>query len=628
MQTSSIIKSLTSDAIRNMKDKPQQLQKAKVVLQFLEATTEGKSVYLSDGEFSQKFMVLKALRPTLHMLMANDVIECVALNYEGKMAVLMNYSIVYSRVNEKIGDPVEFEMIDQATYVKRPTATNLISSRDWQTNNESETIVTNDSKMLMFKDPSNFTKIIHLTPSSLSWAIRARVGAKTNIISYQRGQMFKCLLFDESASIEITFYGELCDKWFNRIHERKCYIFTGADVKPPSKYNQTGHIIELNFGNRADMCEYLVGGEKTLPQHPPVLENLLSLKKGETSRMYSFMAVPILVGEPQEFINKFGKVTHRLSVSIVDQDKTKVDMSIWGEQEDSSKIIPNKVLVFENFKISIYQGNITLSSTPLSRIHDDGFASSDILLKLMKISDLTKSKDFAPAINLSNPIPERKYVDIAEIEEESKFILDNSNKRLAFTTTAYISQFGNHLYYNSCPKEGCSKKVEKLMADSDFYECRNCGLIDSEMEPIPKFMGQVKLTDHSTSIYATFCSDTTGQTIFGCGINELKNLVNDKDKPQSLTDHLNSRLHRQYRVVIFPKLNDYLGERSIKYYISSINETSSQGVIQSINEALLKRTTSLSCVGDSMLAKRDPITEDVIDDGIDYAASHKMVKDK
>lgn len=627
MERSSIVKSLTPEAIRTIRESPQQSQKAKVILQFLESANEGKSVYLSDGEFKQKFMVLKTLRPTLHMLKCNDVIECAALNYEGKMNVLVNYTVIYTDVVQKVGDPVEYDTVDQLTYMKRPAATNLIPTRVWQEKCQSETIVTNSSKMMMFKDPSTFTKISHLTPSSLSWAIRARVGAKTNIISYPRGKMFKCLLFDESASIEITFYGDMCDRWFSTIHERKCYIFTGADVKPPSKYNQTGHQIELNFGNRADTCEYLVGGDKSLPMYPPVIENLYCLKKAQTSRMYSFMAVPISVGKTEEFTTKFGKTTSKTEITVVDQDKTKILMNIWGTLEGASMIAPNKVIVFENFKVNLYQGNLFVSSTPLSRVHDDGFASSDLLLKLMNICELTKSEDFVAITNLSNSSKEVKYVDLKELQDESSVILTDSSKQLAFTTTAYVSDFGSFLYYDSCPREGCSRKIQKPMAESDCYECPRCGLIESHLEPIPKFMGQVKLTDHKDSVYATYCSDITGQTIFGCSVGELKAVVQGSEyNPDFLKQFLDDRKNRYYKVVLFPKRNEYQGELSVKHYISTIHEANKPGVIQTINEALLQRTTSLSCKSDSMLSKRDPLAEDMAEGHIDPASAQKHVK--
>ena len=76
----------------------------------------------------------------------------------------------------------------------------------------------------------DFTPISSLTLSSRSYMLRARVANKGKLITYPKGCMFKCLLFDRSGSIELVFYNDLCNKFFEQVENEQVYIVSKADI--------------------------------------------------------------------------------------------------------------------------------------------------------------------------------------------------------------------------------------------------------------------------------------------------------------------------------------------------------------------------------------------------------------
>lgn len=322
------------------------------------------------------------------------------------------------------------------------------------------------------------------------------------------------------------------------------------------------------------------------------------------------MAVATFVSQVKES-EKNSSIFTRVNINVIDQDMCKADVAVWGEHFGDCRAETNTVLVFENFKVSSSNGRPSFCSINQSRIYAGVFPSSQRLTSLMKVCEKVRSEAAERKKTYLGTATATKELSLADLEEESMILLEESNykQRLAFTVKATITNFGNQLYYNSCPNKGCLKKVEEAHEEEGFFKCSRCGLIESHLKPIPKFMGQIKLLDESKSLYMTFNSESVGRTIFDCSVDYLKILVDSagtKETSLLLKEHLSSRLNIQYRVGVCAKLNEYQFQKSVKYFISSIDEISALDQMAMNDE---HSNMSASSVRDSLLAKRDPITE-------------------
>ena len=112
--------------------------------------------------------------------------------------------------------------------------------------------------MIHDQDPMadlDFTPITSLTLASKAWVLRARVGTKSKLITYPKGCLFKCLLLDMSGEVELIFYNDLCNKFFELVQEGHIYIVTKADVQQASKYNNSRNSIELKVSHKTELIQ-------------------------------------------------------------------------------------------------------------------------------------------------------------------------------------------------------------------------------------------------------------------------------------------------------------------------------------------------------------------------------------
>ena len=630
-----LIKSLTQDAIANLEQQPPHAQRGKIVLQFIKARAEKGIILatLSDGEFFEEFVLTKALRTNFN-LKANDVIQCVAVAHQReniKILVLLEFTLIYEGLPESavIGDPRRYSEIDPLTYIKSKAASTMIPRSVWSQSTAAEEIVTAPANSLQFQRPDFFTPIAQLSPSSMSWAIKARVSFKSGVINYPSGRLFKCIIFDDSDIIELVFYNEFCDKYFPVLEERKVYIVTGADIRPTSKYNTTARSIELHFKNRADLCEYLPSAN-SVPMHPPLLGSLYRLREASTTGLVSVMAVVVSVGPPVDYVSSSGRTSRRQNLWIVDQDKTKVEVCIWGNFQGLEKIKEHKIFVFENFKKMVSHYGVHLNSTQLARIHDDGFEISSKLTDLFKLAELTKSECLIENVNLSKNVQELHFSDLKQMQEDGQKLIQEPSLKLIYHTTAYVSDFGKFLYYDCCPSDKCRRKVRPSLVGDGVYECPRCGLLPDAKVPSPIYFGQVSIADHTDSIYVTFASEVAGQTIFGVPVAQLKTLTlieeKDADGNLPLNSFLETRKNIQYKISLTAKLNFYEGETSVRYYITSISPITNVSVLHQVNSSLLNRTKSLSCDLEALIGKRsaESLPEDANE--MQGLASQKLIK--
>lgn len=140
--------------------------------------------------------------------------------------------------------------------------------------------------------------------------------------------------------------------------------------------------------------------------------------------------------------------------------------------------------------------------------------------RFIALSDFQKNRgDVRPLNDSKDMIPKRRGIlkDLKEITNESEAYFFDSNlteegrkKTLFYTTIATVSYvLPNNLYYNACRGEKCFKKVIK--DGDDKWRCQYCD--GSWDEPLARFIGKIKIMDHTTYLFSRISNQKVGSVI-------------------------------------------------------------------------------------------------------------------
>jgi Replication factor-A C terminal domain len=133
-----------------------------------------------------------------------------------------------------------------------------------------------------------------------------------------------------------------------------------------------------------------------------------------------------------------------------------------------------------------------------------------------------------------------------------------------FQIKAKLIDIPRRMYYNACPDEFCSKKMDLVPGTKNIWYCPKCEKYQDYSQV--KYMGSVKLADDTFTMYATVCNDTIGDTIFGINAREYKEKVAllDDTRFSEMTEKIKNS---DYKFNIMAGYHCYEGKESVKFTI-------------------------------------------------------------
>ena len=160
---------------------------------------------------------------------------------------------------------------------------------------------------------------------------------------------------------------------------------------------------------------------------------------------------------------------------------------------------------------------------------------------------------------------------MSEIQRDVETKFDSCNederKRPFFYNAMGLVTFmpkGN-LYYNACPGEKCAKKL--VEGDDGRWSCEKCG--GTFNQPKAKFIANVKITDHTTSVYATVNSDKVGEKVYGKTAQWIRNACEGDSMidTEALFEDLKELVMVEYYFTIMVKQEYWNGNFNTKFYL-------------------------------------------------------------
>lgn len=564
---------LTKDMIHTMRTKKESSTKYHGTLQILSIKEDQSFMTLSDGHSFQEVALFKSVRPRVVDLGLKplDIVYPTLFLHKETIDVLADLRVVYQEVGVKIGEPIPY-----VNYVERdcinPNGDSAIPRRFWEVKKPR---ATNDSSMLLEPtegntqilrviDPEDVQKINSLTAGTTDFIIKAKVLYKSNKREYDQGKnkatLFGAKLADETDEIHATFFSTACEKYFDKLEVGKTYLFAHGEARKGTKYNLCKNPYEITFSSKTRIDEVDGTGFQVAEKYN--FKKVGDVQREQLYNTIDLCAVVGTLGESKSLTLKTGENKLKTSLKVKDDSNLEIELTLWGEYPELQQVREDDVVIFTNLQVSEFNKNRVLNSKQnLTKI----IVSPK--LTISRVAEVTQWKSGGQeAVRSLNP--EKKYRDttmitIDQLKRETSGHLTDEIQKQQFFVTGYITSCGPTFTYLKCPLADCFKKA--TVEDNNgnrSTSCPNHGTIDGA--PIPRYIGNVRITDHTDSMYLNYTSDLVGQKIFGIDAQKILSLSGDKE---GLERYLNPRKHMKFTYRVTCKRDDYGAQERVKYQI-------------------------------------------------------------
>lgn len=395
---------------------------------------------------------------------------------------------------------------------------------------------------------SNQITIDMLDEYASRWTIKARVTSKGDVKHFttrdgKEGKLMSIDLVDPSGEIRAVMFNDVVDKYENVLQQGNVYRITKGRLKKGNpKFNTLNNPYEITF-NSFTVVEP-VAEDKSIPTvqiKPEPISQLNNVVDGAT---VDLLGIVQEIGEPFTGHNeKRNKDYTKRDVYLCDKsdegNPVSVKLTLWDDKAENFEPQVGDLIAVTKCRKGSF-GGVSVSARSNSEIvgNPDVPGAQDMVHwwsttgRSQKASSMTQ-----PMKSKKNSAKPR--VEIAMTKNPSSF---DEKGNAYFTVRCMVKKFSSRKpWYNSCPGEGCKKKVT-FDEGNGVYQCQAC---QGQFQMCDRrYCASVQLADHSGSVWVT-AFESSGQTIFGLSANELAQVRGDEEEESD--DYKNLLSHIKYR---------------------------------------------------------------------------------
>ena len=520
------------------------------VIKIYDNTAENANpiLLLSDGVYYDKFLFYANAKSQLEesSLKENDIIKCKIIPAKNKALVVIAFELVYNDVAAQIGEPV---FIAETTQAVEDANINVDIKRLGQKMTLAPRalggvpIQLSDKVNRDSNSDDNYTPISMMNVYSYDFTIKARLIKKSVLREYKQakggqGSLFSIELMDGSDApknvVKGTFFNESAVKYFAEMDEGKVYVINGGEIKPKNqKFNTTHHQVEIIFGRQTSITE-VDEGKCKIAKEKYNFELINMIEKYQKYHPMDVMVIVQKIGDSEEINLRNGGQMTKKNVEVYDESGACVNLTLWGKVKGDENLVENSIIAVKNVSVNEFRGKC-LSSTKETEIKIDFPDTLDRYKSLLSFHTDGKQVHSIGQQNFEGQERKVRYLKaLADIQEDALNKFDrcdeDERKRPFYYNTmglvTYIPK--GTMYYNACPVDKCSKKL--VEGNNGKWSCEKCG--GSFAQPKAKFIGNVKISDHTTSLFATVNSDKVGEKVYGKTAEWVRNAC----EGESMTD--------------------------------------------------------------------------------------------
>lgn len=358
--------------------------------------------------------------------------------------------------------------------------------------------------------------------------------------------MFSVELIDkDGGEIKAAFFGEAVDRFFDMLHERRMFSFSGGTIKRANKqyYSRGEHEITFDERARIEPCD----DDGRCPVAVYDFKPLLSVKDLPSGSFVDVAAIVVSTSGVVEQTLKAGGSKPKQDVTLLDDSGASIRITLWGESAQDAAWVEGAVVLLKGVKTSDFGGcslNTNFGTQILlgeeaKRAHD---RASQLLTWYAANGDAAKREAQTLSGGQGSNVPPQC---LAEVKEEAHSLEvqfgapgaaqgQNSSKyhTVSPATVTYLPH-ERAPFYLACPhllpddrKPGemrpCNRKSEQ--SGGGYI----CAMGHECQEPTARWMGQFSIADQSGTQYIS-AFDAETEQILGAKANEIAALWERKD---------------------------------------------------------------------------------------------------
>ena len=340
------------------------------------------------------------------------------------------------------------------------------------------------------------TPMNQLTIYTQKWSIKARVSTKSEMRHFRNakgeGQLMTVDLVDQNQTeMRATFFGSAAMKFHPILSVGKVYTFSKGSVKPANPRFNPKAQYELMFDEFSEIS--LSGEDASIPAMKVSLIRIQDVAETPVGENVDVIGIVTAIGEISAVtIKSTGRDTTKRTITIADESKSLVDVTVWGDKAEriGEELKGKSVLLAKNCRVGEYNGK-SLSTSGSSLLEADPSHPRTNELKTWWLSAAHSVSSFSSLSSIGNVgaassnSSSFKRVTIQAMRSEDVSTLGasfgrNVNSHLVKATLIHVPmRDGAPLFYKSCPTEVedgrggrrlCQKKCE-LQSDTNMYLC-------------------------------------------------------------------------------------------------------------------------------------------------------------
>lgn len=403
------------------------------------------------------------------------------------------------------------------------------------------TEVTNNFKKTKDAGGCVFTNIKDLNPFQNKWIIKGRVVSRSDIKKFNsakgEGKLFSFEMADKSGQVKCVAFSESVDIFYPLVDINKVLTITQGTIKMANKKftsNPFDYEIQLEKGTEIQQIE-----DDEIPQYGFSFVKIKDLVVGA--------ALVDVVAVIKEVFPKGSIVVKSTGKELVKRDLIVIDetgncrLTLWGSKAEEEYDC-DSVICLKSVKVGEYNG-VNLSTVGSSQI----ILNCDIP-ETIEVMTWYQSEGINVFIERPKRAPKRQF--ISEVKEgDQEYVTIQAS-------VVYVKEDG--IFYESCPGEGCNKKV--TIEDNGNYRCEKCNYIYPQCNY--RYMLSMHMGDFTGQVWVSVF-DESGQILFGVSASQLKKM--GEENPQDSQNLIKGLISKEYSVRLRVKDEVYNGESRKRY---------------------------------------------------------------
>ena len=227
------------------------------------------------------------------------------------------------------------------------------------------TDVPNAQPFRQLKAPPHYG-IRFISPYLHRWEIKGRCSFKGDLHQFQPQNqnekarvLFSFQLTDNTGSIDITAFTQVAQNFFDQIHFDRVYVVSNGHLRVAhSKFNRSTSFYEMLLHKKSVVREVADDGSIVAPT--PKFVKIRDLLRTRANSFVDILGVIEEISELERVsLRSSGKEVMRRTITILDDSRASVSLSLWGKNIDLLKRgeqKSGKILMVRGARRSFYQG--------------------------------------------------------------------------------------------------------------------------------------------------------------------------------------------------------------------------------------------------------------------------------